>query len=126
MSYNAKTKPRFETGDKLTNFLGQWGEYDLYYDSGCCIARNGNEPHEYLAGPWRVYAEQALNGRPYLDGQHRSATLECFFRAYRSNLLPKLQELRQYSKNIEMDAKRWKVAKEVHELSTEAIDSWIG
>ena len=94
MSYNAKTKPRHKTGDKLQHFLGQWGEYDLYLDSGHCIARNGDEPSEYLAWHWRQYAEQALSGRPYLDGQHRSATLECFFRAYRSNLIPKKYKIK--------------------------------
>lgn len=97
MKYNAKTLARYKTGDKLKNFLGQWGEYDLYFDSGCCIARNGNEPQECLSGSWRTYAQQALNGRPYLDGQHRSATLECFFRAYRNGLIPRLEERRSPS-----------------------------
>ena len=89
MSYNAKTKPRYKTHGELNHYLGQWGEYDLYFDSKCCIARSGDRESEYLSGHWSTYKEQALCGRPYLDGTHKSPTLECFFRAYRNNLIPK-------------------------------------
>jgi hypothetical protein len=86
MSYNAKTKPRFKTGDKLQHFLGQWGEYDLYFDSGCCIARNGDEPHEYLATGWGLKA-QTLNPMEH-ERRNPSPTTEAFLRAAESGLLP--------------------------------------
>lgn len=82
-----KPTPRYTLPSRLSNFLGRWGEYDLYFDSDCCIARYGDKPHEYLAGDWETYKEQALSGRVSLENQHRSPTLECFFRAYRNKLI---------------------------------------